>query len=38
MLKTLFNFRGQDYKGNRIPDTFENLKQAAIKIKSLYLQ
>ena len=38
MLTTVFSFRGCDYKTSRIPESFENLMQAAEKIKRLHLQ
>ena len=35
MLQTVFSYKGTDYRGNRIPDSYESLKQAAIKIRSI---
>lgn len=37
MLKTVFSYRGSDYKGNRIPESFEHLQQAVFKIKEVHL-
>ena len=37
MLKTVFSYRGSNYKGNRIPDSFEHLQQAVFKIKEVHL-
>ena len=38
MLLTVFSFRGRDYKTSRIPQSYENLQQAAEKIRQLHLQ
>ena len=38
MLKIVFNFRGNDYKGNRIPETFHMLQEMAQQIKKVHLK
>ena len=38
MLATYFNFRGKEYKGNRIPESYYNLQQAANKIMEKFSQ
>ena len=38
MLMTVFNFRGTDFKGNRIPESFQHLSQAAHTIRSQFLK
>ena len=35
MLTTVFSFRGLDYKGNLIPESYNHLRDAATKIKSI---
>ena len=37
MLKIVFNFRGNDYKGNRIPESFHMLQEMAQQIKKVHL-
>jgi len=36
MLQTVFAFRGTSYKGNRIPESFEQLQKAARKIMQVH--
>ena len=36
MLAIYFTFRGKEYKGNRIPETYQNLQQAASKIMEIH--
>ena len=36
LLHTIFRYRERDYKGNRIPESYDHLLQAAQKIKELY--
>ena len=31
----MFSYKGTDYRGNRIPDSYESLRQAAMKIRSV---
>ena len=38
MLKIVFNFRGNDYKGNRIPESFHMLQEMAQQIKKVHLK
>ena len=33
MLHTVFHFRGNDFKGNRVPESYEHLIQAAYAIR-----
>ena len=37
MLQTIFNFRGTDYKVNRIPESYDNLEQAANMTRNSHL-
>ena len=37
MLQAIFSFRDTDYKGNRIPESFEELQEAAQKISEIHL-
>lgn len=36
MLVNVFSYKGTDYKGNRIPDTYQSLVQAATKIREIH--
>ena len=36
MLLTVFSYKGTDYRSNRTPQTFEELKQAATKITKVH--
>ena len=36
MLQTVFAFRGINYKGNRIPESFKQLQKAAHKIMEVH--
>ena len=36
MLQTQFSFRGKLFRGNRIPDSYENLQEAARKILQVH--
>ena len=36
MLQSIFSFRGQDYRGNRIPESLESLISAAEQIKIVH--
>ena len=36
MLQTQFSFRGKLYRGNRIPESYENLQEAARKIMQVH--
>ena len=38
MLQTLFRFRGVDYKGNMIPESYEILQKAASKVRLIHLK
>ena len=37
MLQTIFNFRGTDYKVNRIPESYSNLESAADMTRNSHL-
>ena len=38
MLQTVFSFRGTDYRGNRIPESYRHLHAAALKIMKVHEQ
>lgn len=38
MLRTVFSFRGLDYKGNRIPESIEHLQEAGQAIKRMHIE
>ena len=38
MLQAVFSFRNTDYKGNRIPESFKELQEAAHKISEIHLR
>ena len=38
MIQTVFTFRDTEYKGNRLPDSFMHLLEAAEKIKAVHIE